>query len=87
MNDNEIGIKLNERKKELCKWEAVTVLVILYTRNSDNLGESKMLNTHVKSVFIDHEHAHVLGQQFAGVSYRKTKDEILCFFRENVLDL
>lgn len=27
-----------------------------------NLWISKMLITHIKSVFIDHEHAHVLGQ-------------------------
>lgn len=37
-----------------------------------------MSNTHIKGVFIDHKHAHVLGQQFARMSYkdRKTKDKI-----------
>lgn len=41
-----------------------------------------MLNTHIKSIFIDHEHSHVLGQQLAWVSCNdknQTKDETPCF--------
>lgn len=40
-------------------------------------------HTHVKCVFVDHQHAHVLGQKFAGVSWRgssETRDELQCQF-------
>lgn len=56
--------------------------LVLDARKSGNLWESKMLNTHIKSVFIDHEHAHVLGQQFAGMPYRKTGGEIIPFIKQ-----
>lgn len=56
-----------------------------------NLWESRKLNTHIQSVFIDYEHAHVLGQQFAGMPYMKTEQqkmelEQLAQIRENVSD-
>lgn len=39
--------------------------------------------THVKCVFVYHQHARVLGQKFAGVSWRETsetRDELQCQF-------
>lgn len=54
------------------------------------MWENRNLNTHIESVFIDYEHAHVLGQQFAGMSYMKTEQtmelEQLAQIRENVSD-
>lgn len=52
-------------------------------------GRAESLNTHIESVFIDYEHAHVLGQQFAGMSYMKTEQQKmelkqLAQIRENV---
>lgn len=33
------------------------------------------VNTHVKRVLVDHKHAHVLGQQFAGMSCKEENRE------------
>lgn len=64
--------------KQLVKqWWALCALVqllVLYVRKSDHL-KSKMLNTHIKSVFIDHKHSHVLGQELAGMSYSKKREK------------
>lgn len=36
---------------------------------------NKITYTYIQSVFIDHNHAHVLRQQFAGMSCKKTKQK------------
>lgn len=38
---------------------------------SINTGKSFLVNTHVQRVLVDHKHAHVLGQQFAGMSCKE----------------
>lgn len=40
-----------------------------------DLWINKISYTYIQSVFIDHNHAHVLCQQFAGMSCKKTKQK------------
>lgn len=38
---------------------------------SINTVKFSLVNTHVKCVLVDHKHAHVLGQQFAGMTCKE----------------
>lgn len=40
-----------------------------------DLWINKISYTYIQSVFIDHNHAHVLRQQFAGMSCKKTNQK------------